>query len=76
MEDVYGLEINGAQIIKDSNTIMRKELIILPSSLHFQELLNGFQVGPNIPIYMFVLINWYYGHIDPTHVKENDPIPL
>lgn len=54
---------------------MKKESI-LPSLLHFQELLNGLQVGPNIPIYLFVLIDWYYGHIDPTHVIENDPTPL
>jgi len=46
---------------KDLNTIMKNETILL-SPLHFEKPLNGLQVGPNIPIYLFILIDWYYDH--------------
>jgi len=50
---------------KDLNTIMKNETILL-SPLHFQKSLDGLQVGPNIPIYLFIRIDWYYDHIDFT----------
>jgi hypothetical protein len=54
---------------------MKNETILL-SPLHFQKPLDGLQVDPNIPIYLFILIDWYYDHIDFTHVIENYPNPL
>jgi hypothetical protein len=70
VENVYGLKIDGTQI-EDLDTIMREETI-LPSPLHFQQTLDGFQVGPNVSIYPSILNDWYHGLTDLIHVIEND----
>ncbi len=70
VEDVYGLEIDGTQI-EDLDTIMREETI-LPSPLHFQQTLDGLQVGPDVSIHPFISNDWYHGPTDPIHVIKND----